>query len=591
MSLTRWCCAPLSVAIILLGLAVGVVAAVEPLDTIREHLQAGEFPAAKSLADQLPPRERDRALAELALAQARTGARAGWAETVRGIRDEQLRYGSLSDTPAKIGSGSSARLNTQNSASAPAATGSTRGGAAAADFTSLIDLIKKTTGTPKPGWIDDGGVGTVEKFPGGVLIDTQGSLGKLKAGSGKYFNARHASARAESGNRDIRRESEFRKVSLTKLERELQIRRALGQEPDEAMRLLAGLNKVEYLMVYPDSGEIVLAGPAANWHQDGEGRIVSAANGRPVLQLDDLIVLLRHAFGSAESTGCSIDPRPHNLERLQEYLRGQNRPLKPGERDKWVSNLRDLAGVQDIRVFGIDPRTRVAQILVEADYRMKLVGMGLEEGTPGVKSYLDTIEVDAQGQVPPMSVLRWWFTMNYDAVQSTESHDAFAWVGSGVQVLSENQLLAAQGKRIATGQSDELNTRFAESFTRHFAALAEKYPIYAELQNVFDLSLVCALLQSQDLPGQVGWQMSHFRNLEACPVALGPAPKEVLSVVNHRVIRGKHVVAGVSGGVSVQPRTFVAPDRIRTDQAVQLHERHSRSPQPQEMESSSWWWD
>jgi hypothetical protein len=371
----------------------------------------------------------------------------------------------------------------------------------------------------------------------------------------------------------------------------LQIRRAFDQEPDDAMRSLAGLSKVEYLLVYPDSGEIVLAGPAAGWYRDGEGRIVSTANGRPVLQLDDLIVLLRHAFGSVEPFGCSIDPRPQNLERLQEFLRGQNRPLKPGERDKWASTMRDLAGLQDIRVFGIDPRTRVAQIMVEADYRMKLVGMGLEEGTPGVKSYLDSIEVDAQGQVPPMSVLRWWFTMNYDAVQSTESHDAFAWVGNGVQVLSENQLLAAQGKRIGTGKSEELNTRFAESFTREFSALSEKYPIYAELQNVFDLALVCALLQSQDLPGQVGWQMSHYRNPETCPVTLGPAPKEVLSVVNHRLIRGKHVVAGVSGGVSVQPRKFVAADRIQTDQASRLHERHTSSPQPQGLESSSWWWD
>ena len=58
-------------------------------------------------------------------------------------------------------------------------------------------------------------------------------------------------------------------------------------------------------------------------------------------------------------------------------------------------------------------RTRAAQVLVEADYRMKLVGMGLEEGTLGVTSYLASI-VLAKGEAPPpMDVLRWWFTMNY----------------------------------------------------------------------------------------------------------------------------------------------------------------------------------
>ena len=39
-------------------------------------------------------------------------------------------------------------------------------------------------------------------------------------------------------------------------------------------------------------------------------------------------------------------------------------------------------GKQDIEVYGLDPRTRAAQVIVEADYRMKLVGMGLEAGVP-----------------------------------------------------------------------------------------------------------------------------------------------------------------------------------------------------------------
>ena len=58
--------------------------------------------------------------------------------------------------------------------------------------------------------------------------------------------------------------------------------------------------------------------------------------------------------------------------------------------------------------------TRVAQVLVEADYRMKLVGIGLEEGVLGVPSYLDMLK--STTAAPPLNVLRWWFTMNYKAV-------------------------------------------------------------------------------------------------------------------------------------------------------------------------------
>ena len=39
--------------------------------------------------------------------------------------------------------------------------------------------------------------------------------------------------------------------------------------------------------------------------------------------------------------------------------------------------MRDCLGRQDIEVYGIDPRCRVAHVLVEADYHMKLIGMGL----------------------------------------------------------------------------------------------------------------------------------------------------------------------------------------------------------------------
>ena len=73
-------------------------------------------------------------------------------------------------------------------------------------------------------------------------------------------------------------------------------------------------------------------------------------------------------------------------------------------------------GRQTITVNGIDPRTRAARVLVEADYRMKLIGMGLEDGTIDVPSYLNLINVSPGQAPPPLDVLRWWFAMKYDAV-------------------------------------------------------------------------------------------------------------------------------------------------------------------------------
>ena len=40
------------------------------------------------------------------------------------------------------------------------------------------------------------------------------------------------------------------------------------------MRYLAGLLRVRYVFYYPDSKDIVLAGPAEGWVADPAGRIV-----------------------------------------------------------------------------------------------------------------------------------------------------------------------------------------------------------------------------------------------------------------------------------------------------------------------------
>ena len=115
--------------------------------------------------------------------------------------------------------------------------------------------------------------------------------------------------------------------------------------------------------------------------------------------------------------------------------------------------------------------------MVEADYRMKLVGMGLEQGVPGVESYLDLDQAPARARSPPpMGVLRWWFTLNYDAILAAGDRQAFAIRGQGVKVQSENEQLTAEGKRIHTGQSEELNRQFARSFTEHFDELCREVP-------------------------------------------------------------------------------------------------------------------
>jgi hypothetical protein len=219
---------------------------------------------------------------------------------------------------------------------------------------------------------------------------------------------------------------------------------------------------------------------------------------------------------------------------------------------------------------------------------MKLVGMGLEEGTLGVRSYLDSIP--AGSDPPEMSVLRWWFTLNYEAIKTTPDRLTFAIEGQGVKVLSENEMLTASGQRVHSGKSDELTAEFAASFTRHFGRLAAKYPVYADLKNIFDLALVAGLIRHEDLAGQVGWEMSYWADPQGYQVALGAAPREVQSIVNHRMLSNRRFVAGASGGVSVDTSKYVSHEAVKQDDYGELTAQY-QGHQPRNLARNAWWWD
>ena len=536
---------------------------------IRAHLESGEFGPARALTVGRP--DRDQLLGRIATFQARAGMRRAAVSTASSMSDDRARSQSLSEIRGL-----------------PSASEEGRGGAAMADFDSLIELITSTIAPDS--WDEVGGNGAIQEFASGVAVDTAGLLRRIPLRAEDWvLKEQRRAARSRSANDDVHQPSGLRKVSLTRLEKELQMRWARGQDPDAAMRYLAGLYNVKYVFVYPQQGEIVLAGPAGPWHSNELGRTVNAENGRPVLQLDDLVVLVRNAMHRSGSFGCSITPTRSGLAAAKAFQESSQKqgPLRSArQRRMWLEQLQQSLGKQDITVYGIDPRTRVAHVLVEADYRMKRVGMGLEEGVLGVRSVLDSMLRD-----PPssMSVIRWWFTLNYKAIQATPERHAFSFRGPGVKVLSENEFLTRQGKRVHTGKSDLATAEFAESFTRNFQALAKKYPIYAELKNVFDLALVAGLLQSEDLAGQVGWHLTHWGDPDQYQVARGTAPRRVDTIINHRLV-GNRVIAGVSGGVTVDTASLVRADAIQVDDYGLLEAEHATS-RPQLKSPGAWWWD
>src|SRR6185436_8224299 len=139
----------------------------------------------------------------------------------------------------------------------------------------------------------------------------------------------------------------LRLVSLKRLERAVAERIASGRPLPETLRHLAGLTQVQYVFTYPAEREIVIAGPAEGWRYDESGRAVGRESGRPLLDLDDLVVVLRSfAPGGDSLFGCSINTRDANLKSVKEFVESNQSPLGPGQLGRWLKELQTRLGLQ-----------------------------------------------------------------------------------------------------------------------------------------------------------------------------------------------------------------------------------------------------
>jgi hypothetical protein len=346
---------------------------------------------------------------------------------------------------------------------------------------------------------------------------------------------------------------------------------------------------VKYVFVYPESNDIVIAGPAAGWDYDNQGQPVSRADGHPTLQLDDLVTVLRTFARGEADFGCSINTRDSGVKELKEFVEKSQTVRSAGETGKFVNQLQKKLGRQDVVVWGVPSDSRVARTIVEADYRMKLIGIDKLDAGKEIPSYFDLLPATQQAGAQGIDALRWWMTPRADGISHSADKCSFELQGSSVLCQSENQKLAADGKKIPTGQSEATNRLFAEKFTANYAKLAAKDPVFADLQNIFDLALCSAVIQNEQLTEKAGWNYGVFAPNGAYSPAHYSVPKEVDSVVNHRVYRKTDVVIQVAGGVTSNALSMARDRNLRKTDA-QL-ESVGTGAKAGSLPVGRWWWD
>lgn len=462
-----------------------------------------------------------------------------------------------------------------------------------ADYQVLIQMI--TTFVEPDSWLSAGGDGPEDPLPfdAGISVDPTGvlSLVTLEDVSGNLA-ARGITSRNAALNADMARPSELRLVSLTRLEKLVAQRIAEGKPVVESMKKLAGLSQIQYVFVYPESGEIVIGGPAEGWKYDEFGMALGNESGRPILQLDDLVTVLRtFSEDGSRIFGCSIDPKQANVKAVQEYATASQAsgPLTPAATRRWAKKIGEILGMQDITVYGVDGSSRVASVLVEADYRMKLIGLGELKAGSEIPDYFTLLRKNPQFITGSMDALRWWMTMQYDSVMHSENMNSFQVRGSAVKCLSENEYLTANGERQATGKSEPLNRQFAKNFTDHFAELAESDPIFADMQGIFDLALVAALIDKHHLDQKANWDRGVFAADGEYRPATYATPKQTESVVNYRVYNGKDIVLQVAGGVRAD--LMAVANNLEINQTSPRLQSTADQAKASDLPANRWWWD
>ncbi len=535
-------------------------------DLVTAHLSAGEFQAALEIARSVPE-EGERAVL---LSQ---------------IAEQQIQAGDLTASQATL---RQMPLNrTRIELAARRASRESLNGTGA-DFDSLIELIQAQTSGP---WQEIDGVGgTINEYETGVRVDPTGLLSRLtRTEETKRLQELGIQSRQASLNADMAVDSSLRMVSLTRLEQAVAERLARGEPVVESMRNLAGLYRIQHVFVYPETGEVVIAGPAAGWQYTAQGLPLSTRGSEPTLQLDDLVTVLRTFSAGGEGIfGCSINPRQEGLRDLKAYVEQSQAkgPISSTSVRSWVNQLQRKLGLQDVEIYGVPAASRVARVIVEADFRMKLIGIGKLNGGAEIPNYFDLMTSEQVADVSSLDALRWWLSLQCEAVLKSENNQAFQIHNSSVLCQSENQFVNAQGERIQTGQAEATNRLFAANFTEHFNKLAQQDPVFADLRNVFDLALVAALIQKEQLAETAGWDYGVFANGGLYQPAFYEAPTVVDSVVNHRVFNNSNIVVQVAGGVRVDARRLVVEPRV----SPRLNQVAVNAQAP-ELAEGRWWWD
>lgn len=426
-----------------------------------------------------------------------------------------------------------------------------------------------------------GGFGS-RRSVGGVVIDASGIVRTATLDERQELaNVVREGIEPLAG--ELREAAKLRMISLKGLQQVIAESHGKGESVPDEVEFLAGLQRIEYVFVDEDKQDIVIAGPAEPWKLREDGFVVGTVTGGATMRLADLAVALR-SVETARQAGisCSIEPTDEGRLRLQQFL---NRiQLRPGQSPVvYEASMREAYGPQMIHLTGVQSDTRFARTLVAADFEMKRIAMGLiDSPVAGLPSYL---QMTRNSQQKNNENPRWWMACDYDALARSEDGLAWKLSGQGVKAMTEQDIVSQDGSVRGAGTVDKLAELWASKMTESFSDLSKEMPVFADLQNVMDLTVVATLIVQERLAERAGIDLSILAsNNETLELAAYDIPKAVDPQCSF--IRGRSGwVVTASGGVDINGFEIVEK------QVVAPEVSDARTAAIASATDSRWWWN
>lgn len=414
---------------------------------------------------------------------------------------------------------------------------------------------------------------------GGISINLEGVVREADVASRNQLRAA-LEKEVRRAPEDMNQPVEFRYISLKGLNAALADVPAnnLNQISDD-LKFLGGLTRIQYVFVDREQNDLVIGGPAEGWKVDQMGNVVGITSGRPVIQLDDLLVAFRFVQAAREEgISCSIDATEHAMQQYARITKSAGWLPTPAS----MKSLQDAMGPYDITVKGVPGDSHFARVLVAADYHMKRIAMNLDPSPlKELPSYMESLRKASRvGSANP----RWWLACNYEPLLRSE--DGLTWEirGQGVKCLTEDDFVNADGSLSRTGKASPLAQKWAENMTKHYDKLSAKNVVFGELRNIMDLCVVAALIEKEGLAESVGLKIPLIaeRNSALATHGWWNVPKKVAANCNMVQSNGT-ITMTTSGGVQVDSWAVVN----RYEPSPKLAALHTKAA---ESRGNTWWW-